>query len=208
MRSMLLPALAGVGLFATAAHADGDPVGFCQSYMADKTCPVDLVKGRDYLIQAEHDDQTYGVADLVNPAGVATITNIHEGREFRAAYSATYQIRMTQVEDLLVEILTDCKAGAKTQCTLAAGKAKPGRASSFNDKDWYRVNLAKGRAYTATLSAGEATVGLTLLDQGGKQVAFDRGGANHPATIRFKATYTGPYFVQTAGGYEYTVAVK
>ena len=97
MRS-ILTALA-VGLFATAAHADGTQIVRCDAPNQGDTaeCSFDLVKGQDYALVAGEDDTYSGnqSTELINPAGVVTITLGGGGREFRAAYSATFRLRVT-----------------------------------------------------------------------------------------------------------------
>ena len=73
MRSILI-ALA-IGLFATAARADGVQMVLCYTSSVGevKECPTNLVKGQDYeIIVDDYDDN--GTIELVNPAGITTIS--------------------------------------------------------------------------------------------------------------------------------------
>src|SRR4051794_38414644 len=132
MRSILL-ALA-VGLFATAAYAHGDTLVACFSPDdSSTTCPVNLVKGNDYIFYREGDGYA-GKVELVNPLGITTIdisgsAEFGGGQEFRAAYTATYFIRLTPTEESADSGLTpawldtDCRADTKTKCSLPLNKS-------------------------------------------------------------------------------------
>src|SRR3954469_15565245 len=111
------------------ARADGDVLRSCFSPNDTAvSCPVELVKGRDYLL-FRHGDGTAGKVELVNPAGAVTLSldpQVREdgtGREFRAAFTATYRIRITPTDDgeelTYAELATDCRADIKTRCSLA-----------------------------------------------------------------------------------------
>src|SRR4051812_38668075 len=105
------------------ARADGDVLRSCFSPNGTAvSCPVDLVKGRDYLL-FRHGDGTAGRVELVNPAGAVTVSLDPQaleggvGREFRAALQGTFRIRVTplpkELYDLTsAELATDCRAGA------------------------------------------------------------------------------------------------
>jgi hypothetical protein len=63
-----------VGLFTTAAYADGDTLVTCISPDDGAlSCPVNLVKGSDYIFYRGGDGTT-GMVELVNPVGVVTIS--------------------------------------------------------------------------------------------------------------------------------------
>src|SRR3954463_10362790 len=111
------------------ARADGDVLRSCFSPNDTAiSCPVDLVKGRDYLL-FRHGDGTAGKVELVNPAGAVTVSLDPQaleggvGREFRAPLTAPFRIRATPLPKELyalppAELATDCRAGAKTQCAI------------------------------------------------------------------------------------------
>src|SRR4051794_37533891 len=111
MRS-ILTALA-VGLFATVGPtltgtqvlagtptiADGTVLKNC-NWSAAGNCPFDAVKGTDYLIHITFSDcGDDGKIELINPVGQVTVTlplydcDSNYGAGFRAAYTATYQLR-------------------------------------------------------------------------------------------------------------------
>jgi hypothetical protein len=122
----------GLGLAATSARADGDVLRSCSSPNDTAiSCPVDLVKGRDYLL-FRHGDGTSGRVELVNPAGAVTVSldpQVLEsgvGREFRAALTGTFRIRITPLPggsyDLTSAALaTDCRAGTTERASVGPG---------------------------------------------------------------------------------------
>src|SRR2546421_227075 len=143
---LILTALA-VGLFATAAQADGVSIQRCEIAPGGVAeCAANLVKGQDYVLGVGHDEQE-GTAELINPANISTITQPFElgweypvGREFRAAYTAKYLIRLTASEDgagLSAWLDSDCQANTKTLCSLSPGANVSGTNSTPNDYDWY-----------------------------------------------------------------------
>jgi hypothetical protein len=109
----LLPALAfgllasaAAGTAAGAATADGAAVVTCVAQgipsgsgpptPGESVCPANLTKDRDYELLIGEGD---GTIELINPAGVVTISvpGSYDGnfkRDFRAAYSATYRLRV------------------------------------------------------------------------------------------------------------------
>src|SRR5689334_12684815 len=141
---LILIALA-TGLTATSAQADGVLVGSCTIPLTrppatrEVSCPVNLVKGQDYDIVSEYDCyDPDGTAALVNPAGVTTIgPSTLLSREFRAAYTARYYIKITG-DDYLANLFTDCQGSTKTQCSINLGKKISGYDTAFADTDWYR----------------------------------------------------------------------
>src|SRR5919202_1834084 len=112
---ILAGAALALGLLAhgAPARADGQSVATCYAYTYGGLntngtvvdggkaveCSFNLVKGQDYIVQAEHDEEYDGRADLVNPQGVVTVPGFHSGVEVRAAFSAGYRFRLSEIDD-------------------------------------------------------------------------------------------------------------
>jgi hypothetical protein len=181
------------------------------------TCPVELVKGQDYELRGGGDERS-GLVELVNPAGAVTVSfhghRAGDGdvaREFRAAYSATYHIRVTADPDPgynNASISTDCRASVKTKCSLTPGVKKTGRNSSVPDHDWYRAALRKGQTYTFTCEKGGYNT-VILRDGAGRQLAKTHARDSTPGVIRYRAKASGTYYLDVSndrGGY--TISVR
>jgi hypothetical protein len=200
------------------ARADGDVLRSCFSPNGTAvSCPVDLVKGRDYLL-FRHGDGTAGRVELVNPAGAVTVSldpQVREdgtGREFRAALTGTFRIKVTPVPeepyDLTSSALaTDCRAGTKTQCAIAPSGGVRGARSLGGDADWYRAVLSTGRTYTFTCDAGYAR--LALLDRNGRVLAKAQSHTGAPGVLRYRAKAAGAYFFTIGfGDGPYTLTLR
>ena len=209
----------GLGLATTAAHANSGIVRTCRSPDgAAVSCPVDLVEGHDYLL-LRHGDGTAGRVELVNPAGAVTLAldpQVREGgtgREFRAAFTATYRIRITPNGDgaelTTAQLATDCRAGVKTRCSLAPGAEASGTRSVSDppEDDWYRATLRRGRTYTFTCDGGYAR--LALLDRNGRVLAKAQSHTGTPGVIRYRAEADGAHFFSVSYGTgPYTVSLR
>lgn len=202
-----------------AARADGVALINCWTSREtpDVSCPVDLVQGRDYELRVAG-DQGAGTVELVNPAG-QVLFNLDAandgafGREFRAGYTATYRVRLTGDErndsPIGASLLTDCRAGTGTRCSVAVGSApKAGRNTSNTDVDWYRVPLRKGRTYTFTLDGEGSYTEMNLRDRSGAVLRRTHTAATPPGTIRWTARYDGVHYLAVAEGRAYTVAAR
>src|SRR4051794_28648955 len=212
------PAATGSAAGTTAARADGDVLRSCFSPSNSAiSCPVDLVKGRDYLL-FRHGDGTAGKVELVNPAGAVTVSLDPQaleggvGREFRAALTGTFRIRVTPLPEMgndltSAELATDCRAGAKTQCAIASGAGVRGERSLGGDADWYRAALRAGRTYTFTCDAGYAR--LALLDRNGRVLAKAQSHTGAPGVLRYRAKAAGVYFFTIGfGDGPYTLTLR
>jgi hypothetical protein len=206
----------GLGLATTAAHANSGIVRTCTSPDgAAVSCPVDLVKGHDYLL-LRHGDGTAGKVELVDPAGAVTVALDPQpleggvGQEFRAAFTATYRIRITPNGDgselTYAELATDCRAGIKTQCLIAPGAKVSGTRTVVED-DWYRATLRRGRTYAFTGDGGYAR--LALRDRNGRVLAKAQSHTGAPGVIRYRAKTDGAYFFSISlGAGPYTLSMK
>ena len=211
MRSML--ALLALGLSASAAWAEGEIVGECSTAadIPSVSCPVDLVEGQDYELRGGGREGQVGLVELVNPATVRFHPDRERetGREFRAAHSTAYRIRVTAVPEVVVSagVSTDCRADAGTRCSLAPGVGKAGRGSSRSDVDWYRATLRGGRTYTFTCNRGPHT-DIVLRDGAGGPLAEARATPARPGVIRHRAAAGGTYYLEASGGRPYTISVR
>src|SRR4051794_34315526 len=97
--------------------------------------PYYLTKGQDYeLVATAGLECGGGGIELINPVGVVTISlpacsDIDFGQEFRAAYTGTYQVRVTDGSDGSLPgfwLGKDCRRDAKTLCTLRSGTTQNG----------------------------------------------------------------------------------
>jgi hypothetical protein len=94
-----------------------------------------------------------------------------------------------------VGIETDCREGSTTKCTLPVGKT---RAGNFNfaepvDSDWFRVTAEEGRRYTVSMTV-DISGELSVRNRRGNVI----GTCSADCQLKFKARYSGPYFVIAA----------
>ncbi|MBO3759984.1 M10 family metallopeptidase C-terminal domain-containing protein [Ciceribacter sp. L1K22] len=95
---------------------------------------------------------------------------------------------------------TDASASSGTNYRLGVGQTAQGRLSSNSDHDWYRVTLTAGQTYTfAVVGTGGNDLPdpfLRLRNSSGSVVSYDDdGGPGSNATITFRATSSGTYFI-------------
>ena len=77
------------------------------------------------------------------------------GAEYRAAFTATYQVRVTRTsgppsKGVFGRLETDCNADSRSTCTLPVKGSRQGVGSTLFDQDSYKMVLTKGRSYTVT----------------------------------------------------------
>ena len=65
------------------------------------------------------------------------------------------------------------------------------------DRDWYKVNLRKGKTYTFTFSTFSAA-DVFLHDASGRSLARAHGRRRKPAIVRYRAGMSGAYYLETA----------
>src|SRR3954468_15127269 len=118
-----------------------------------------------------------GKIELVNPLGITTIdiSGLAEfgfGQEFRAAYTATYYIRLTPTEEsndfglTPAWLDTDCRGDTKTKCSLALNKTVSGVRSVGREPDEYGTTL--GAAGTSRLTCPAGYARLDISDRNGR----------------------------------------
>jgi hypothetical protein len=204
-------------LLAGAAWADGEELQSC-TRLEDTTvqCPVNLTKGRDYILRRQGDYGS-GCVEMVNPQGtpfgtMCGYSDSSEGFEFRAGQTGTFWIRSSSEDDPSDEgpsgsLYTDCRNANNTQCRLLlTGDVKGGHAG-HNDRDrWKTASLRKGRTYTLTLSSQNYTeVSATTATGkrlGGGHVSFGT------TTFRFRAPANGSLYIRTYKGGPYTLQLR
>ncbi len=215
-----IPALAS-----TAAPPEGTVLVTC-GWSADHLCAFDAVKGTDYLVRAFSGDdcEAGGEIDLVNPLGQVTVTMplvgdceaSGYGMEFRAAYTATYHLRYTPGQDVppdaTADVVTDCRADAKTHCVLPLGGAPLASVHSIGgDTDWFRLpNLRRGKLYTITATGVDRYTKLWVVDAKGTILA--KGQVHNGSTtgsVRFRLKANGTYYLDIPdSGFHRTLSMR
>ena len=89
-----------------------------------------------------------------------------------------------------MDVELDCRGGPATRCKLAAGQEVGGYFNFTDDKDWRRVAAKAGRRYTVVMTVG-ISGSLAVLNRQGKTITT----CSADCLARFKAAYTGPYYV-------------
>src|SRR3954452_13685995 len=158
---------------ASPALADGAIVKSCD-WSAAGSCPFKATKGADYLIDLKLGTDCEATIQLVNPVGQVTKSMFAPeytdycdgstgGAEFRAAYTGTFQLRYVPSSGASpgpgaahAAVVTDCRADAKTRCSLLVGARPVANERTTNgDTDWLKLaDLRRGRLYTITATAG------------------------------------------------------
>jgi hypothetical protein len=213
----------------TSAPADGTVLKNC-TYSKAGDCPFNAVQGKDYLIRVWAAADCDGTIELVNPVGQVTKTisvsdftdgcdGSSGGSEFRAALTGTFQLRYVPSEGAPPEpnaaradILTDCRADAKTQCVLPlGGRPQASEHSTNGDTDWLRLaNLRRGKLYTITATAVDVPfTRFLVVDASGHVLA----GAHVPrgsttCSVRFRPKANGTYFLDIPNGYHRTLSMR
>lgn len=203
---------------ASGARADGTNLGEC--YLEDgpgpTSCSYDLVKGGDYGIRRAS-EQGRGTIELVNPAGVATVTmdastDGATGQEFRAAYTGTYRLRLTSEPghgQIGASVRTDCRGDVKTKCAVPLRAKVAGSNSYVGDRDWYRTAaLVRSRTYTFTLDAPGHTSFVLRDPLGGELIRRHADGASKPGVIRYTARRAGAHYLEVHLGGTFTVGAR
>jgi hypothetical protein len=101
----------------------------------------------------------------------------------------------------------DIPADASTDVELSAeGDYRDGVLAPGGDRDWYRVNLAEGQSFRASL-VGSPALGAALDDpyiaihgpNGEELAADDDGGEGLNSWLEFQAGAAGPYYLEVRG---------
>jgi hypothetical protein len=213
MRRITPHRAAAAALLVGAGLAQAPEARAAQDYVADvhtdasqpqDTQNVPLSAGQDYILGV---NGTAGDVYLRDPQGkvVAHLPATHTlSYTFRAAYTASYQLSAksgrTSSGDVGIvwgDLYTDCRADAKTLCTLKPNIGKLGYISDPADYDWYKVQLKKGQRYyfMSDVTSGEGF--LTLRSPKGKLIKRVTVGGD-VGIIEYRAPTTGTYFLATS----------
>lgn len=91
-------------------------------------------------------------------------------------------------------------ASAATTAVIQNGHELRGRIDAAQDRDWYRLNAVEGVTYELKLNGVGADPlsdnQLTLRDANGNQIITDSGYSGNGAVLTFKATSSGPYYLE------------
>lgn len=218
------PALAGPG-----TPPEGTVLASCD-WSAAGDCPFNAVKGTDYLIRVklEQDCGYYpaGKIELVNLVGQVTVTMPLDGDceyssygvEFRAAYTGTFQLRYTPGGDFTpgpgaagADLVTDCRADAKTQCVIPFGsRPLASEHSTSGDTDWFRLsNLRRGKLYTITAAGVDHYTSLWVVDAKGTVLAKGQvHTGSSTGSVRFRPKANGTYFLDIPNGYHRSLSLR
>jgi hypothetical protein len=219
---------APTGSAAARAPAEGTVLKSC-AWSAAGSCPFDATKGTDYLVRVRLGrdcDEGGGKIELVDPAGRVALTlplgdeldcdYSNYGVEFRAASTATYQLRYTPGTHATpgpgaagADLVTDCRANATTRCAIPLGGREVASEHSANgDTDWFRLaGLRRGRLYTISATVDVYT-GLTVVDAAGHVLAKGHANSDSTGTVRFRPKRNGTYFLALWRGYHRTLSMR
>src|SRR4051794_20777025 len=212
---------------ASPALADGAIVKSCD-WSAAGSCPFNATKGADYLIDVIKGTDCEATIQLVNPAGQVTkslsveqMTDFCDGStggaEFRAAFTGTFQLRYVPSNGAApgpgaahAAVVTDCRADAKTRCSLLVGARPVANERTTNgDTDWLRLaDLRRGRPYTITATAVDRYTRLSVGDACGHTLASRHANAGSTGTVRFRPSASGTYFLDVPNGYHRTLSLR
>lgn len=167
---------------------------------------VDLRNGRDYAFSGVHVSEEAGPLPrltLLNAAGSQLLsfeltedsTDIVGGSEFRAPATATFYIKAENTGTVaplsyFIAVERDCREGSTTSCVLPVARSRGGSFNFTGDSDWHRIAAQAGKRYTVRMSV-DISGALTVRNRGGNVI----GTCSATCQIKFKAAYTGPYFV-------------
>jgi hypothetical protein len=167
---------------------------------------IDLKKGKDYAFWGVHVSEEvsyFPPLTLFNAAGNQLISfeltedssDFVAGSEFRAPATATFYIKTQNTGSVaplsyFIAVENDCREGSPTKCNLPVGRDRAGNFNFTEDSDWYRVAAQAGKRYTATISV-DISGALTVRNRWGNVI----GTCSADCQIKFKAAYTGSYFV-------------
>jgi hypothetical protein len=214
---------------ASPAFADGAIVKSCD-WSAAGSCPFDATKGDDYLIDVVVGTDCEATIQLVNPAGQVTkslsveqLTDFCDGStggvEFRAASTGTFHLRYVPSGSATpgpgaahAIVVTDCRADAKTHCSLSVGARPVANERTTNgDTDWLKLaDLRRGRLYTVTATGVDRYTKFLVLDATGAHVVA-RGQVHTGSTtgsVRLRPPANGTYFLVIPNGHHRTLSLR
>jgi hypothetical protein len=213
---------------ASPALADGAIVKSCD-WSAAGSCPFNATKGADYLIDLKLGTDCEATIQLVNPVGQVTKSMFAPdytdycdgstgGAEFRAAYTGTFQLRYVPSNGASpgpgaahAAVVTDCRADAKTRCSLLVG-ARPiaNERTTNGDTDWLRLaDLRRGRPYTITATAVDRYTRLSVVDASGHTLASRQvHTGSTTGTVSFRPEANGTYFLVVGNGHHRMLSMR
>jgi hypothetical protein len=180
---------------------------------------VNLLAGHDYIL----DDCSSPCGDnrggpvtvtLTDPTGKVIISRQEDtggdpnGEEFRAQYSATYLIHVSDGE---AWIDPDCAGNLTTYCHLSINHTHKGLFSNDFDSDWLALKLIAGRKYTITYT-GAPIPDLTMRDKAGKALAH--WVEPYPPSVTYRPSKSALYYLDVSQGWSghvydpYTITLK
>lgn len=163
---------------------------------------VTLAAGTDYAVSS---NGSYGLVVRLRDAAGRVLTSVHDGDytdagfEFRAPKSGTYFVEYQETPNpdsgntgrYVARVMPDCRGDRTTTCTLRPGKPQTRQTAWFEDVDWFKVALTKGRTYTVTLDTADPS-DVEIVRSDGTVLA----GEGTP----FRPGATGAYFVRVRTG--------
>jgi hypothetical protein len=168
--------------------------------------PVNLIAGHDYVFDYCSAPCGSGsdapiITTLTDPTGRVIISRQAwtdgevTGEEFRAQYSATYFIHVTDGE---AWIDPDCAGNLTTYCHLSINHTHKGLFSNDIDRDWLAVKLIAGRKYTI-IYTGAPALDLTMRDKAGKALAH--WSEPYPPSVTYRPSKSGLYYLDVFEGW-------
>jgi hypothetical protein len=174
---------------------------------------VALKKGQDYSLWGYHDGDAYYGGPTVTvyaPDGRQLKTfdigavDFPSGIEFRAPAAGTYYLEVVATGEAdqpfpvsyLIGAAFDCRGGPTTRCTLSVGQKAKGFYNFYLDNDWRKITAQAGKRYSLQIGApGGLAAAAEVRDRNG--TVLGRCATNAPLgpCSSFKATYSGPYYV-------------
>ncbi len=185
---------------------------------------VTLVAGRSYAFSVTGDGSISSLDDanlILRDANGNQISTVPDGNllSYTAAVSGTYylDVRDSDIYDgagegnfVLNSFMSDTVlANASTTAQILTGHELRGRIDAAQDRDWYRLNTKEGVTYELRLNGvGSDPLSdnrLILRDKNGNQISLDDGSASNGAVLTFKATSTGPYYIEARSDSVYDI---
>ena len=213
---------------ASPALADGAIVESCD-WSAAGSCPFKATKGADNLINLKLGTDCEATIQLVNPVGQVTKSMFAPeytdycdgstgGAEFRAAYTGTFQLRYVPSSGASpgpgaahAAVVTDCRADAKTRCSLPVGARPVANERTTNgDTDWLKLaDLRRGRLYTITATAVDSYTRLLVVDASGHTLASRQvHSGSTTGSVGFRPPTNGTYFLVIPNGYHRMLSMR
>ena len=180
---------------------------------------VELVNGNSYLIDLRggHAANVHEIFGIYDNDGIVIPNTGYSGNDSATAYAfvthtatrtgvhfisaggtpynfpSTYTLTVT---DLGVD---ECTADTNTACSVTVGGTVSGALQSLDDRDWFRVELERGKVYRIEMPSPDEDSDVTL--QSGKvHAVYDSDGNEldgDPAT--FQAKRTGVHYIEAGG---------